>query len=80
MVEIHPSLFIRSQHDYEVAVRWEAGWSVVQAAVEPYHCRALGCTGRSAPEDHPEFLVAPRGDVLILNLLDTVNPAQIPGK
>ncbi len=78
MIEIHEKLFVGSQDDYERTVQWEEGWKVVQACRDPYHRRALGYTGRAAPKDHPEYLLARRDDRLILNLLDADDPAYIP--
>jgi hypothetical protein len=78
MIEIYPNLFFGGQHDYEQTVRWEAGWRVVQACREPYHRKALGYQGRAAPRGDPEYLVAHREDLLILNLTDANNPAHIP--
>ncbi len=78
MVEIHPNLFVGSQHDYEDNVRGQVGWCVVQACREPYHRQALGYTGQSAPKYHPEYFTARRGNRLILNLNDAANPAHIP--
>jgi len=45
---------------------------------EPHHRKALGYWGRSAPKDHPEYLVAPRDDRSMLNLIDADHPAYIP--
>ena len=78
MVEIHPKLFVGNQDDYEQNVRFQPGWRIVHACREPYHREALGYRGRSAPEDNPEYLVAVRGDRLILNLIDADDPAYIP--
>jgi predicted protein tyrosine phosphatase len=78
MVEIHPDLFVGSQDDYERTVRRESGWKVVHACKEPYHRQALGYTGRAISKTHPEYLVAPRGDRLMLNLIDTDDPDYIP--
>ena len=78
MVEIYPRLFVGSQDDYEQNVRFQAGWKTVQACRDPYHREALGYRGRSAPKDHPEYLVAQRGSCLILNLIDADDPAYIP--
>lgn len=78
MVEIHPKLFVGNQDDYEHNVRFQRGWRIVHACREPYHREALGYRGRSAPEDNPEYLVAVRGDRLILNLIDADDPAYIP--
>lgn len=52
-------------------------WYVVQAAKEPWHRRALNYTGRAAPKDHPEYLVARRDKVLILNLIDVDDPSFV---
>jgi len=78
MIEIHPNLFIGNEQDYESKVRHEPGWCVVHACKEPYHRLALGYTSRAAPKDHPEYLIARRGNRLILNLVDAPDPAYIP--
>lgn len=78
MIEIHPNVFIGNEHDYESKVRHEPGWCVIHACKEPYHRQALGYTGRAAPKDHPEYLIARRGNRLILNLVDAPDPAYIP--
>ncbi len=78
MIEIHPNLYIGDEHDYELTVSHESGWSVVHACKEPYHRRALGYTGRAAPRDHPEYLIARREGRLILNLVDAPTPEYIP--
>jgi predicted protein tyrosine phosphatase len=38
----------------------------------------LGYASRAAPQDHPEYLIARRGNRLILNLVDAPDPAYIP--
>ena len=78
MIEIYPNLFVGNQDDYELNVSRQDGWAVVHACKEPYHRTAIGYRGRGAPKDHPEYLVARRGDRLILNLVDADNPAYIP--
>lgn len=78
MIEIHPHLFIGDQADYELTVRHQPGWRVVHACKEPYHRQALGYRTRSAPRDHPEYLIARRPARLILNLVDADDPAYIP--
>lgn len=78
MIEIYQNLFVGNQDDYELTVSRQDGWAVVQACKEPYHRAALGYRGRGAPKDHPEYLVARRGDRLILNLVDADNSAYIP--
>lgn len=78
MIEIFPNLFIGNQDDYEINVSRQSGWAVVHACKEPYHRNALGYKGRGAPQNHPEYLVARRGNRLILNLIDADDPAYIP--
>lgn len=78
MIEIHPNLYIGNQDDYELSVARQPGWAVVHACKEPYHRAALGYSGRGAPKEHPEYLVAHRGNRLILNMVDADNPAYIP--
>jgi hypothetical protein len=77
MIEIHHNLFIGDEGDYERSVRPQQGWRVVHACKEPYHRQALGYTTRAAPRSHPEYLIARRGDRLILNLVDAPDPAFI---
>src|SRR5665213_780957 len=77
MIEVHPSLFVGSETDYEFQVRYEADWAVMHACKEPYHRQALGYSGRAASKVHTEYLIARRGDRLILNLVDVDNPAFI---
>jgi len=78
VIEIHPNLFIGNEYDYESKVRYESGWCVVHACKEPYHRQVLGYSGKAAPKTHPEYLIARRGNRLILNLVDAPNPAYIP--
>ena len=77
MIEIFPNLFIGDEEDYEQAVKYQDGWAVVHACKEPYHRRALGYSGRTCANTHPEYLLAYRGDCLILNLVDVDNPAWV---
>jgi len=78
MIEIYPRLFVGSETDYEMSVRHQTGWWVVHACKEPYHRRLLGYRGRGASKDHPEYLLAERGNLLFLNLVDADDPAYIP--
>ena len=78
MIEVHPGLHVGSEIEYESRVRLQSGWAVIHACKDPYHRQALGYTGRAASKDHPEYLIARRGDRLILNLVDADNPAYIP--
>lgn len=69
MIEVHPNLFVGDEIDEQRLCR-EPGWFFIHACKEPYHRRALGYTGRAAPKDHPEYLIARRDGHLILNLVD----------
>jgi|GEM_PF-5465198 len=54
-------------------------WCVVHACRNPYHCLAVTHSPLgTVPPDHPEHLVARRGNRLMLNLVDSRNPADIP--
>lgn len=75
MIEIYPNLFVGDQADYDLNVSRLAEWAVVHACKEPYHRQALGYKGLGAPKNHPEYLVARRGNGLILNMVDANNPA-----
>ncbi len=77
MIEIWKNLYLGNEFDYESAVRSQSGWHVVHACKEPYHRAALGYTGRAASRSHPEYLIARRGNRLILNLVDAADPAYI---
>ena len=76
MIEVHPNLFVGAEQDAETVLGRD-GWFVVHAAKEPYHRRALGYSGRAAPKDHPEYLVARRPGRLILNLVDVDDVAYV---
>ena len=78
MEEIYPNLFIGSDDDYKFLSYDLKGWYVIHACKEPYHRNALRYVGRSAPKDHPEYLIAERDGHLILNLVDAPDPSYIP--
>lgn len=78
MIEVYPNLYVGDEQDYEHMVKGRDGWTVVHACKEPYHRAELGYTGRGAPKDHPEYLIARRGHRLILNLVDAPDPRFIP--
>lgn len=77
MKEIYERLYIGNQEDYENIVKNHSNWSTVHACKEPYHRNALGYTGRSCSKDNPEYLIAIRGDELILNLVDVKDSSWI---
>lgn len=78
MKEIYPNLHIGSQEDYERIVKFQDDWFVIHACKEPYHRQALGYSAQAAPKNNPEYLIAYRGNRLILNLVDAPNSAYIP--
>jgi len=78
MIEIYTNLYIGDERDYESKIKQEKGWCVIHACKEPYHRQALGYQTKAAPKDHPEYLIANRGNRLILNLVDAPDPAYIP--
>lgn len=80
MREIYPHLHIGNETDYVFNVKLLSGWRVVHACKEPYHRAALGYTERGAPKGHPEYLVARRGDRLMLNLINAPTPAFVPAE
>ena len=67
-------IFVGNQADYENTVAFQEGWMILHACKEPYHREALGYKGRAAPRTHPEYLIARRGNRLILNMVDVSNP------
>lgn len=67
MISIFPGVFVGTIDD---AYAW--GGLAVLAAKEPCHRRALGYTTKAAPKDSPEYLVARRGNKLILNAVDNI--------
>lgn len=78
MMEIHPNLYVGNADDYERKVKYSNGWCVVQACKEPYHRQALGYTSRAADKSHPEYLIAKRGNRLILNMIDPDDYRYLP--
>lgn len=77
MIEIFPNLHIGDGLS-AVATIGHPDWFVISAAKEPWHRDALKYTGRAAPRDHPEYLMARREGHLILNLIDAADMVYIP--
>lgn len=75
MIEVDRNLFVGDERDYEFNVSSQNGWAVVHACKEPYHRQALGYRSHGAPKDHPEYLIARRGNRLILNIVDANDPS-----
>lgn len=84
MIEVFPNLFVGDQNDLihvdDGNKGVKDGWFVISAAKDPWHREALGYSGRAAPKDHAEYLIAARDRRLILNLIDANDPAYVPDK
>ncbi|MEA3588160.1 dual specificity protein phosphatase family protein [Pseudidiomarina sp. 1APP75-27a] len=76
MIEVHPNLFVGNEADASISLR-ESDWYIIHACKEPFHRQALGYSGRAAPKNHPEYLIARRDGRLVLNLVDVPDPAYI---
>ena len=70
MKEVVSNLFVCNQKDLENNVFDEENCSFVLAAKNPFHKNAVGYTGKSCDKNHPEYLIARRGNKLILNMVD----------
>ena len=66
MNEVYEGLFVGDGSDCR---HGGAEWAVVHACKHPCHQRAVGYSG-NLNQGHPEYLVAPRGHELYLNLVD----------
>lgn len=81
MIEVFPMLFVGNANDLIHPVLPDGsvalGWYVISAAKEPWHREALGYTGRGAPKEHEEYLLARRERRLNCNLIDIDNPEYI---
>lgn len=77
MKEVAANLFVGNQRDAGLFREHYPNAPRVLAAKEPWHRAALGYKGRGAPKDSPEYLVAERGNDLVLNLVDAKDPKYI---
>lgn len=66
MREVVSNLYVGDEQD---CVGVSDDWAVVHAAKHPCHQTAVGYSGNLS-QDHPEYLVASRGDEVFLNLVD----------
>lgn len=76
MTEVFNNLYVGDERYYESNIRLKNKdeWNIVHVCKEPYHRQALRYSGRGAPKNHPEYLVAKRDRRLILNLIDAGSP------
>lgn len=77
MIEVYSNLYVGNEADASTVLHTPS-WYIVHVCKEPFHRQTLGYTGRGAPKNHPEYLIAERDGRLILNLVDAPNPAYIP--
>lgn len=69
MQQVWPRLYVGNVQD-GFSTMDNPDWFVVHACREPFHRRALGYTGRSAPHDHPQYLMAVTENGIAMNFLD----------
>ena len=76
MQRIYKEIYLGSENDFYM--NKDSFEYVMHACKEPFHRNLLGYTGKSAPKDHPEYLVAYRDRELYLNLVDARTKDYIP--
>ena len=84
LIEIYPNVFVGDENDYlNLGKEHIPGrnidqptgdWAVLHCNKEPHHRQFVGYTGRGAPKDHPEYLVARRENRMALNMVDAKSP------
>ena len=72
MIQVHSGIYVGTVAELS---NWNGKY--LAAAKAPCHRQALGYTGRGAPKEHKEYLVALRGAGMILNLVDGETPDWI---
>jgi len=78
MIEVEDGVFIGCDADVDEFYADHEGGYCVHAAKEPYHRKAVGYTGRAAPKDSDEYLMAHRETFVAYNLVDSPKPEFIP--
>lgn len=78
MIEVQEGIYIGNEADVDEFYGEHPDGYCIHAAKEPFHRRALGYTGRAAPKEHPEYLVAHRDTFTAYNLVDSPKPEFIP--
>lgn len=77
MIEVEDGIYIGCDADVDEFYGEHAGFCI-HAAKEPYHRKAVGYTGRAAPKDSDEYLIAERDTFNAYNLVDSPKPEFIP--
>lgn len=71
-------IFVGNQEEYETfPLKDDDEYAYVLAAKFPWHRETLGYTGVAAPKDSEEYLIARRGNKLVLNLIDPKDPQYV---
>jgi hypothetical protein len=70
MREVFENLYVSNQDEYKLGEFKQDDWAFCLAAKEPFHRSTIGYTGRACDKTHPEYLIARRDNMLILNLVD----------
>lgn len=78
MIEVEDGIYIGCDADVDEFYADNDGGYCIHAAKEPYHRKAVGYTGRAAPKDDPEYLMAHRDTFSAYNLVDSPKPEFIP--
>ena len=77
MIKVEEGIYIGCDADVDEFYGDHQGFCL-HMAKEPYHRKAVGYTGRGAPKDHPEYLIAERDTFNAYNLVDSPKPEFIP--
>lgn len=69
MKEVYPGLYVGNEKDY-YKMKEHPEFSFVLAAKNPFHKNIVGYEGKSCDKSHPEYLIARRKDMIVLNMVD----------
>lgn len=78
IIEVYNGIYVGNEADLDEFKEGRPEHAIIHACKEPFHRQAVGYTGRGAPKNHPEYLVAIRDNELCLNLVDAPKPEFIP--
>jgi len=76
MFEVTDRLYVGSLDDLRNFLFLEnpEDFYILYCAKDPCHKNLVGYEGKSCPKDHPEYLVARRGNQMALNMVDAPSP------
>lgn len=80
ITEVIPFLYVGDDNSVDEFLELHPEGTIIHAAKDPWHRNALGYTGRGAPKDDPEYLIAVRqeGKRVYLNMVDAHDSKYIP--